>query len=127
MAVRLKLAGFVCAMPTNPSDALRILELNRYDAVIPELRMSEFSGVNLLREVSGSHPSIAFILLASSNDAYDGINAMKDNADDCLIKPLNVMNLLRSVRKTVERKLEEKDLETEVALRSIHAGRNACL
>lgn len=113
LALRLKLAGFASATATNPSDALRILKLNHFDAVVAELRMSEFSGVNLLREVRKIHASIAFIFLASPNDAYDAINAMKEGADDCLIKPLNAKDLLRNIRKAVERRLEQRALESE--------------
>jgi putative nucleotidyltransferase with HDIG domain len=127
LALRLKLAGFLCATATNPSDALRILQLERFDAIIAELRMSEFSGVNLLREVRRVHASIAFLFLASSNDAYDAINAMKDGADDCLIKPLIAKDLLRNIRKAVEKRLEKGNLASEAPPNNIQGRADGCL
>ena len=107
LAVRLKLAGFHCSIALGGKQALDRLYQSPCDAVLMDLRISQFCGTDWTREIRLQHPATAVILLANSNEAYGAVQGLKDGADECLIKPLKAKDLLRSIRRAIEEKRGE--------------------
>jgi CheY-like chemotaxis protein len=58
------------------------------DAVLSDLKIPGFSGLELLTRIRRDYPSLAFLLLVGRNDAQIGAQAIKDGADDYLLKPV---------------------------------------
>jgi putative nucleotidyltransferase with HDIG domain len=79
--------------------------------MISDLRMPEISGLDLLREVRRTHPHMAFLMVTATDDTQVGVQAMKDGADDYLVKPFQLENVLWSVNRALERKGLERELE----------------
>src|SRR2546426_1218306 len=112
MAVVLTRLGFPCETADSGEEALRILEAQRIDAVISDLQMPGMSGMELLAKVKQIYPHLIFLVVTGIDDIRVGIQAMRQGADDYLVKPLQVdANILLA---SLTRALHIKRLEQEV-------------
>ena len=78
--------------------------------ILSNVRMPGMSGLELLRTVREEYPHLAFVMVIGVDDIGVCVQLMKEGADDYLVKPLN----LKTVRLSVKRVLERKKLEAEV-------------
>ena len=68
------------------------------------------TGLELLKEIRALHPHAAFVMATGVNDTNIGVQAMKEGADDYVLKPFHLDAVVASVR----RALDKKRLELEV-------------
>jgi len=112
MAAVLAQLGLPCETAAHADEALRILETHRIDAVISDLQMPGMSGMEFLAKVKQSYPRIVFLMITGVDDIQVGIQAMREGADDYLVKPLQVdANIILA---SLTRALHVKGLEQEV-------------
>ncbi len=113
-AIVLAQLGFPCEAADSGEEALRVLERKRTDAIISDLQMPGMSGMELLAKVKQIYPQVIFLVVTGVDDIRVGIQAMREGADDYLVKPLQVdANILLA---SLTRALHRKRLEQEVAL-----------
>ncbi len=108
---KLSREGFECNDCTGGDEALELLAHQAFDAVISDLRMPGVSGLDLLRRARQAYPHLAFLMATGVDDVRVGIQAMKEGADDYLVKPFQPDAVLISVT----RALEKRNLERELA------------
>ena len=112
MAAVLAQVGLPCETAASGDEALRILETHRIDAVISDLQMPGMSGMELLAKVRQIYPRMVFLVVTGVDDIRVGIEAMRQGADDYLVKPLQVdANIVLA---SLTRALHVKRLEQEV-------------
>jgi putative nucleotidyltransferase with HDIG domain len=92
---------------------LALLAHQAFDAVISDLRMPGISGLDLLRQARQVDPHLAFLMATGVDDIHVGIQAMKEGADDYLVKPFQPDAVVLSVI----RALDKRNLERELANR----------
>ena len=107
----LKSEGHDCLGCDSGIIALELISTESFDAVISDLRMPDLDGLELLRLVRKVRPHLAFIMATGVDDARYGVEAMKEGADDYLVKPLNLDVLVKSLDYSVDRKRLELELE----------------
>jgi response regulator RpfG family c-di-GMP phosphodiesterase len=103
-------AGFNCQIALNGNEALSILEENEIGAIISDLSMPGMSGLELLARIRRSHPHTAFLMATGMGDIRLAVQAMKQGADDYILKPFQ----LEAVMASVMRALEVRRLELEI-------------
>jgi two-component system, NtrC family, response regulator PilR len=86
-------------------EALAMLQNQEVDVVISDIRMPDFSGVELLREAKQVAPQTVFIMITAYAGTETAIEALQYGAYDYITKPFK-MDDLRSI---VHRALEQKD------------------
>jgi response regulator RpfG family c-di-GMP phosphodiesterase len=112
MAAVLAQIGLPCERAASGEEALHILESQRIDAVISDLQMPGMSGMELLAKVRQNYPQMVFLVVTGVDDIRVGIQAMRQGADDYLVKPLQVdANIVLA---SLTRALHVKHLEQEV-------------
>jgi len=112
MAAVLAQLGLPCETAASGDEALRVLETHRIDAVISDLQMPGMSGMELLTKVRQNYPQMVFLMVTGVDDIRIGIEAMRQGADDYLVKPLQVdANIVLA---SLTRALHVKRLEQEV-------------
>lgn len=110
LAEKLRPQGFDCFGCHSGQEALQLLNLQKFDAILSDLHMPIMSGLELMRLVRQRYPNLAFMMITGVDDTRIAIQAMKEGSDDYLLKPLDLGALLISVN----RMLERKRLRTEV-------------
>jgi response regulator RpfG family c-di-GMP phosphodiesterase len=111
LATLLLQAGISCSAAANPHEALTILENTSFEAIISDLRMGATSGFELLRKVRAQYPQLAFLMATGVDDVRVGVQAMKEGADDYLLKPFDIDVVLASLQRALERKQLEREVE----------------
>jgi response regulator RpfG family c-di-GMP phosphodiesterase len=112
MAAVLTQVGVSCETAASAEEALRVLETHEMDAVISDLQMPGMSGMDLLAKVRQSYPQTVFLMVTGVDDTRVGIQAMRQGADDYIVKPQQVdANIVLA---SLTRALHVKRLEQEV-------------
>jgi putative nucleotidyltransferase with HDIG domain len=101
--------GFECRALASGVEAIKLLELERFDALISDLRMPGISGLTLLETARTKYPWMSFLIATGVDNVRVGVDAMKQGADDYILKPFR----LGAVAVAVERALEKKRLELD--------------
>jgi DNA-binding NtrC family response regulator len=87
---------------TSGADALSILAEKDVSLVLLDLRMPGMSGEEVLSTVSRSYPGVAVIVVTAVNDIETAVRCMKTGAFDYLLKPIDPVRLVTSVRRALE-------------------------
>lgn len=98
--------GFVVRSSSSVSDAKRRLGEEAFDLVISDLRLPDSDGIDLLKWLKSTHPSLPLIMMTSYAEIQTAVQAMKLGAADYIAKPLNPDELLGKIKELV--RMEEK-------------------
>jgi DNA-binding NtrC family response regulator len=79
-----------CSVVGDAKTALGLLQADRFDLVVTDLRMPGITGMDLLREVRRRAPKTPVILVTAFARAEDAVEAMKLGAQDYLVKPFDL-------------------------------------
>jgi CheY-like chemotaxis protein len=103
-------------------DALALLKKNRFDMVLLDLGLPDSGGLDTFHKLNDTYPNIPIIVLTGNNDQQLAVTAVKEGAQDYLVKGQVVGNLLvRSVLYALERKHSEESLrESEERYRHLY-------
>ena len=104
-------SGIACDTAANGEEALRVLAKEEVSAVLADLHMPCLSGMQLLMQVRPRYPGLAFVVVTGEDDVRVGIEAIRNGADDYLVKPLKPEVVLESLHRALEKKRLEQQLE----------------
>ncbi|WP_297904118.1 sigma-54 dependent transcriptional regulator [uncultured Parabacteroides sp.] len=94
--------GFVVKSSSSVSDAKRKLGgKEAFDLVISDLRLPDSDGIDLLKWLKNTHPSLPLIMMTSYAEIQTAVQAMKLGAADYIAKPLNPDELLGKIKEVV--------------------------
>jgi len=79
------------------------LQKSLYDLVILDLNLPRIDGMELLRRVRLTQPALPLLVLTARNRTDDMVAALEQGADDCLIKPFSLLELLARIRGLLRR------------------------
>ena len=111
LATMLGQAGITCVSAGGAAEALRVLQAGSIDALVADLQMPGGSGMDLLAEVQKGYPHVVFLMATGVDDARVGVAAMRQGADDYLIKPLDAEMVMVSLDRAFHKKYLEQELE----------------
>jgi response regulator RpfG family c-di-GMP phosphodiesterase len=102
--------GFECRAAASGDEAIKLLERERFDALISDLRIPGVSGLALLETARTKYPWMSFLIATGVDNIRVGVDAMKLGADDYILKPFRP----ETVAVAVDRALKKKRLGIEV-------------
>ena len=105
----LRRAGHRCLTATDPQRALALLESERPDLLLTDLKMPEVDGLALLRRAHELDPALPVIVVTAFATIESAVAAVKEGAFDYLPKTFSVDELKLSV----ERALRQRHLQVE--------------
>ena len=95
----LKSQGFDTVPVDSGERALEVLRQGAVSMMISDVRMPGMSGLETLRRAREEHSVLPVLLVTAYADIRDAVGAMRDGAVNYLAKPIDLDELLRSVRK----------------------------
>jgi len=104
LSLQLSSAGYDTETADDGQSALEVLLSSPVDCVISDLRMPNLSGEELLAEIQKINPSLPVIFLTAHGTVQIAVRAMQEGAVDFLEKPYNQEDILKAVRKAIDRK-----------------------
>ena len=96
-------SGFDAYVCSSVQDAVRFLDESTIDIVITDFKMPEQNGLELIKHIRDNCADIEIIMITGHPDIEDAVQAIKDGADDYLVKPFTDTELLDAVRRMVEK------------------------
>ncbi|HUG37483.1 MAG TPA: sigma-54 dependent transcriptional regulator [Candidatus Limnocylindrales bacterium] len=105
----LRRAGYQCSGATDPVQGLALVESERPDVVLTDLKMPGMDGMELLRRAHGHDPVLPVIVITAFATIESAVAAVKEGAFDYLPKNFSVDQLTVAV----ERALRQRHLQLE--------------
>jgi len=102
LAEALGQAGFEVDIACDGLEALSKADAVTYDAVLSDIRMIPFSGLDLLDSLRKTMPEMPIVLLTAFGSVDTAIQAMKQGAFDYIAKPVNLDELVLTMKRAVE-------------------------
>jgi len=113
----LGMEGYIVRTAEDGSSAVNELERARYDMVISDLKMPRMGGLDLLKEVSKTHPDTLTVIMTGFGTVETAIDAMKRGAYDYILKPFKVEEVVHIVQRGLEkRRLTAENIRLREAL-----------
>jgi DNA-binding NtrC family response regulator len=81
--------------------ALETLRAGKFDMMISDVRMPGLTGLETLRLARKEHATLPVLLVTAFTDVRDAVAAMRDGAVNYLSKPIDLDELLASVRAAI--------------------------
>ncbi len=93
--------GFETVPVSSGESALEVLGEQEFAMMITDVRMPGISGLETLRRLRKVRPALPVLLVTAYADIRDAVVAMRDGAVNYLEKPIDLDELLASVRTAV--------------------------
>ena len=94
---------------SSGKEALKILNKERVDLMLLDLRMHEIDGIEVLRRLQSPHQATGVVILTAINDVKSIIEAVKLGALDYVVKPFQI----HEIKITIEKALQLRNLVRE--------------
>ena len=96
----LRSQGFETVLADSGEKALEALRRDPFAMMISDVRMPGMSGLETLRNARREHPTLPVLLVTAYADIREAVNAMRDGALNYLAKPIDLDELLNTVKQT---------------------------
>jgi len=110
----LSFAGFELLEASSGTDGLELAIQADFDLLLLDLVLPGRTGLEILREVRVVKPSVPVIILSARGEEQDRVQGLRMGADDYVVKPFSVRELLARVE-AVLRRSPERPLDTAIA------------
>jgi two-component system response regulator AtoC len=103
--------GYKVSLAENGKKALALLEKERFDHILCDIRMPGMGGLELLREITGRKIPGTAIMMSAFGTVETAVEAMKLGAYDYISKPFMSDEILLTLKKAHERESLRKENE----------------
>lgn len=111
--------GYRVTLVASPDEALAILHAGNVDLLLSDLVMEKMSGIELLQTVRTHYPDLTVIMVTGFASIATAVEAMRLGAADYLTKPCNNTELLLKIRRALE--VRRKDHELQQLREELHS------
>lgn len=113
----LRSSGFETKDFENGKDFLKALENDTPELILLDVMLPEIDGIELLKKLKSSaeYQNIPVIMATAKGEEYDRIKGLDMGADDYIVKPFSMMEMVSRV-KAVLRRSQPKQSENVLAI-----------
>ena len=103
----LQLEGYAVLEAADGVSGIEVAFTSRPDLILCDILMPGVDGYGVLAELRGSPAlnAIPFVFLTASASLEDRSQALKRGADDYLIKPVKIADLLAAIKQQLDKKM----------------------
>jgi DNA-binding response OmpR family regulator len=128
----LRRSGYALDMSGDGAEGLWLAEANEYDVIVLDIMLPGLDGLSLLRALRRAGRTTHVLLLTAKDTVEDRVRGLQSGADDYLIKPFALEELLARVQTLCRRAYGAKqprlvvgDLEIDTVAREVFRGGDA--
>lgn len=110
----LRFQGYVASEASNGDEALTMALEPRHDLLLLDLILPGKQGLEILKEVRQAYPTLPVIIVTAKGDEADRVNGLKLGADDYLVKPFSIKELMARIEAVLRRSPERPQPAGEV-------------
>lgn len=82
----------------NHNEAIRIINLHKPKLILLDIMMPEVDGFELFEKIKRITPATKVIFITAKSSNEDKKRAFEMGASDYIVKPVNIMNVIESVK-----------------------------
>ncbi|MDI6784710.1 MAG: response regulator, partial [bacterium] len=102
--------GYSVAEVASAEAAIAEEQRLHFDIILTDLDIPQAGGLQVMKAVQETDPSVAVILIAGSSSREETARMMVNGAADYLKKPFSPRELLSKVQSVLKRKIDAKEL-----------------
>jgi two-component system, OmpR family, response regulator MprA len=125
----LKLEGYEVELAADGEEALRSVVAGPLDAIVLDVLMPKLDGLGVCRELRARGDQVPILMLTARDAVQDRVDGLDAGADDYVVKPFALEELLARLRALLRRtngngaeELGYADLTLNPATREVHRG-----
>ncbi len=99
----LGVAGYVVESADNGIDAHHLGDVEAFDAVVLDLGLPQMDGITVLKKWRAAGRTMPVLILTARNAWHEKVDGIDAGADDYLVKPFHMEELLARVRALIRR------------------------
>ena len=105
LAYNLEAEGFAVSRATNGEEALLLIAEDAPDIIVLDWMMPHLSGIEVCRriKIKPETRAIPVIMLSARSEEVDKVRGLENGADDYVVKPYSVIELMARVRSQLRR------------------------
>ena len=103
MAQSLAHAGYATDLITNVADALHVLSVEHFDAMVLDLGLPDRDGYEVVRHLRLHGKSLPVLILTARDAVEDRVQGLDLGADDYVVKPIAMAELQARLRALIRR------------------------
>lgn len=96
--------GYSGDVAHDGKEALGKILSGDFNLVLLDLNLPDMDGLNLLGKMRGEKPELPVMVLTGRSRTEDKVMSLNGGADDCLIKPFSLIELLARIRALLRRR-----------------------
>lgn len=108
VSTALKKSGYAVDCAADGEEGLWLAENNNYDAVVLDIMLPKLDGLSILRKIRAAGRDTHVLLLTAKDTVEDRVRGLELGADDYLIKPFALEELLARVQALCRRAYGQK-------------------
>jgi two-component system alkaline phosphatase synthesis response regulator PhoP len=103
LKLNLELEGYEVTCASDGAEALRKVEQEYFDLLILDVMLPELDGFSVTETVRLQQNDVPILIVSAKSSSADRVHGLKKGADDYLIKPFNLEELLLRVHKLIDK------------------------
>ncbi|WP_327575625.1 MULTISPECIES: response regulator transcription factor [unclassified Streptomyces] len=107
----LRLGGFLVDLADGGRPALDVVRRTPPDAIVLDISMPDFSGIDVCRALRGEDNDVPVLMLSALDETADRIAGLQAGGDDYLVKPFALQELVLRLEALLRRR-PPKDTDT---------------
>ncbi len=112
LEIALRKEGYRLTLAESGKKATEFFDKSSYDLVISDIKMPDMSGVEVLRHIKETDPSVPVIMVTAYASAETAVEALRLGAYDYLTKPFKLEELKANIRNALEKVRLKRENET---------------
>ncbi len=109
--LNLELEGYKVHAVKDGKTALKVFKEERFNLIVLDVMLPEMDGFQVCEKIRLENAEVPIMFLTAKNTSEDRVLGLKKGADDYLVKPFNLEELILRVGILVKRSLKSDDLK----------------
>lgn len=112
LKLNLELEGYEITSAYDGNEALKAIKDEYFDLIIMDVMLPHVDGITVTETIRIQNNEVPILILSAKNTSADRVLGLKKGADDYLIKPFNLEELLLRIDKLILKNKKLLDKET---------------
>jgi two-component system OmpR family response regulator len=125
VASALRFDGFEAVTADNGHSALVAVAEHDPDLIVLDVMMPGLDGLGVLQNLRSAGSTVPVIFLTARDTANDRVNGLRSGADDYVVKPFSVEELLLRVHAVLRRTAAEEDRDGVLKIADLELDENS--
>jgi len=112
LKMNLELEGYDVTSAFDGAAAMQAVQNEYFDLIVLDVMLPQMDGFDVTQNIRLTNTDVPILILSAKNTSADRVQGLKRGADDYMVKPFNLEELLLRVRKLIAKNKKLQDRST---------------